>query len=257
MAPNHFRIAEDLVAVATKPHITWVRGDPDAIVSDTSLFDLSYLGSLGFVPGWPGADGEPAAADGRPDPGGARPVRGGGRQLPRGGLRRLRPLARTSSGRPSSSPSCSSCDRMTYRMRGVPVDGGDLTVGVWGDERPAGGRRARDHLAPPGLGLCRPRPRPPTTGSSPPDLRGRGRSRDLPGPYGMERHAGRPGRGDQGVRRAGRGRRPLDGRVGGDRAGPRRTRCWSTAWCWSTAARRWRRRRVCRPTPTPEQVTPR
>jgi pimeloyl-ACP methyl ester carboxylesterase len=56
MAPNHFTIAEDLVAVATKPPITWVRGDRDAIVSDTSFFDLAYLGSLGLVPGWPGAE---------------------------------------------------------------------------------------------------------------------------------------------------------------------------------------------------------
>ncbi|GAA1876878.1 alpha/beta fold hydrolase [Asanoa iriomotensis] len=59
MAPNHFRIAQDLVAVETKPHITWVRGDQDAIVSDTSFFDLSYLGSLGVVPGWPGAEVSP------------------------------------------------------------------------------------------------------------------------------------------------------------------------------------------------------
>ncbi|RKR88062.1 pimeloyl-ACP methyl ester carboxylesterase [Micromonospora pisi] len=55
MAPNHFRVADDLVAVPVKPPITWVRGDVDAIVSDTSLFDLAYLGSLGLVPGWPGA----------------------------------------------------------------------------------------------------------------------------------------------------------------------------------------------------------
>lgn len=54
MAPNHFRVADELVAVAVKPPITWVRGDADAIVSDTSLFDLAYLGSLGLVPGWPG-----------------------------------------------------------------------------------------------------------------------------------------------------------------------------------------------------------
>lgn len=39
-----------------KPPVLWVRGDSDLIVSDTSFFDLSYLGSLGFVPGWPGAD---------------------------------------------------------------------------------------------------------------------------------------------------------------------------------------------------------
>lgn len=59
MAPNHFRIADDLVAAEVKPEIVWVRGDADPIVSDTSLFDLAYLGSLGLVPGWPGADACP------------------------------------------------------------------------------------------------------------------------------------------------------------------------------------------------------
>ncbi|WP_431909627.1 alpha/beta fold hydrolase [Micromonospora carbonacea] len=54
LAPAHFRIADDLVAVAGKPPVTWVRGDADVIVSDTSLFDLAHLGSLGVVPGWPG-----------------------------------------------------------------------------------------------------------------------------------------------------------------------------------------------------------
>jgi pimeloyl-ACP methyl ester carboxylesterase len=56
MAPNHFAIADELVAVAAKPPITWVRGSADPIVSDTSLFDLAYLGSLGLVPGWPGME---------------------------------------------------------------------------------------------------------------------------------------------------------------------------------------------------------
>jgi pimeloyl-ACP methyl ester carboxylesterase len=59
MAPNHFNVAAGLVAVPAKPPITWVRGDKDAIVSDTSFFDLAYLGSLGAVPGWPGADACP------------------------------------------------------------------------------------------------------------------------------------------------------------------------------------------------------
>ncbi|MEE6257774.1 alpha/beta fold hydrolase [Plantactinospora sonchi] len=59
LAPKHFRIADELVAVPVKPPITWVRGDADVIVSDTSLFDLAYLGSLGLVPGWPGADACP------------------------------------------------------------------------------------------------------------------------------------------------------------------------------------------------------
>ncbi len=35
--------------------ILWVRGDEDQVVSDTSFFDLGYLGQLGAIPGWPGA----------------------------------------------------------------------------------------------------------------------------------------------------------------------------------------------------------
>jgi pimeloyl-ACP methyl ester carboxylesterase len=56
MAPCHFNVAEQLVVVAGKPPVTWIRGEADVIVSDTSLFDLAYLGSLGVVPGWPGAE---------------------------------------------------------------------------------------------------------------------------------------------------------------------------------------------------------
>lgn len=37
-----------------KPPVLWIRGADDQIVSDTSLFDLGYLGKLGAVPGWPG-----------------------------------------------------------------------------------------------------------------------------------------------------------------------------------------------------------
>ena len=53
MAPTHFRI-EDLSGVTPKPPVLWLRGADDVIVSDTSLYDLAYLGSLGAVPGWPG-----------------------------------------------------------------------------------------------------------------------------------------------------------------------------------------------------------
>jgi pimeloyl-ACP methyl ester carboxylesterase len=45
-----------IVDLTGKPPVTWIRGDSDVIVSDTSLFDLAYLGSLGAVPGWPGAE---------------------------------------------------------------------------------------------------------------------------------------------------------------------------------------------------------
>ncbi|HEX3714526.1 MAG TPA: alpha/beta hydrolase [Trebonia sp.] len=58
MAPTHFRISS-LDALDPKPPVLWVRGADDVIVSDTSLYDLGYLGSIGAVPGWPGADAWP------------------------------------------------------------------------------------------------------------------------------------------------------------------------------------------------------
>ncbi|PRX46605.1 pimeloyl-ACP methyl ester carboxylesterase [Prauserella shujinwangii] len=58
LAPTHFRL-DDLPTVTPKPPILWLRGADDQIVSDTSLFDLAYLGSIGAVPGWPGEDSHP------------------------------------------------------------------------------------------------------------------------------------------------------------------------------------------------------
>jgi pimeloyl-ACP methyl ester carboxylesterase len=43
-----------------RPDVLWIRGADDAIVSDTSLFDLGFLGQIGAVPGWPGAEAYPA-----------------------------------------------------------------------------------------------------------------------------------------------------------------------------------------------------
>lgn len=42
--------------LAQKPDVLWIRGADDVIVSDTSLFDFGFLGQIGAVPGWPGAD---------------------------------------------------------------------------------------------------------------------------------------------------------------------------------------------------------
>jgi pimeloyl-ACP methyl ester carboxylesterase len=47
------------VGAAHKPPVLWVRGADDQIVSDTSLFDLGFLGQIGAVPGWPGAEIHP------------------------------------------------------------------------------------------------------------------------------------------------------------------------------------------------------
>jgi pimeloyl-ACP methyl ester carboxylesterase len=53
MAPTHFRIA-GLALVQPKPPVLWLRGADDVIVSDHSLYDLAYLGSIGAIGGWPG-----------------------------------------------------------------------------------------------------------------------------------------------------------------------------------------------------------
>ena len=75
-----------------------------------------------------------------------------------------------------------------YRRQSVPVLGGEMCVGVWGDDGPlvvlvhgitsshmawalVGPELGRDHRV---VGV---------------DLRGRGGSRDLPPPYGMREHA--------------------------------------------------------------------
>ena len=58
MAPGHFD-ASGLADVEDKPAITWVRAMEDQVISDTSAFDFAFLGQLGAVPGWPGADAMP------------------------------------------------------------------------------------------------------------------------------------------------------------------------------------------------------
>ena len=47
---------KDFIASPNKPHILWIRGDSDMIVSDNSFFDFGTLGKLGYVPGWPGEE---------------------------------------------------------------------------------------------------------------------------------------------------------------------------------------------------------
>lgn len=45
-----------LYTITPKPPVLWIRGADDQIVGDNSLFDMGTLGSLGVVPGWPGAE---------------------------------------------------------------------------------------------------------------------------------------------------------------------------------------------------------
>lgn len=55
MAPNWCDLSP-LADISSKPPILWIRGASDIMVSDTSLMDLAWLGQLGYVPGWPGAE---------------------------------------------------------------------------------------------------------------------------------------------------------------------------------------------------------
>jgi pimeloyl-ACP methyl ester carboxylesterase len=55
MAPTVMDLSA-IVDLDDKPPVLWIRGDADQIVSDTSVFDLAFLGSIGAVPGWPGAE---------------------------------------------------------------------------------------------------------------------------------------------------------------------------------------------------------
>ena len=50
---------DGIVEVTPKPPILWTHGDADIVISDASAWEIGTLGSLGVVPGWPGADAFP------------------------------------------------------------------------------------------------------------------------------------------------------------------------------------------------------
>lgn len=55
LAPKYLNQSA-LASVQPQPPILWVHGADDQIVSDTSLFEMGFLGQIGAVPGWPGAE---------------------------------------------------------------------------------------------------------------------------------------------------------------------------------------------------------
>lgn len=55
LSPKYCNL-EDFALVEPGPPVLWIRGDDDAIVSDTSLLDFGFLGQLDAIPGWPGAE---------------------------------------------------------------------------------------------------------------------------------------------------------------------------------------------------------
>jgi pimeloyl-ACP methyl ester carboxylesterase len=58
MAPKYFNTS-GLVELKVKPPILWIHGTVDAIVSDTSYYDLNMLGKVELIPGWPGDEVAP------------------------------------------------------------------------------------------------------------------------------------------------------------------------------------------------------
>ncbi|GAA4497671.1 alpha/beta hydrolase [Actinoallomurus oryzae] len=59
ISPKYFGW-QDFPESGCRAPVLWIRGDRDAIVSDTAMTDLGHLGALGMVPGWPGAEVFPA-----------------------------------------------------------------------------------------------------------------------------------------------------------------------------------------------------
>ncbi len=59
ISPKYVNLSS-FAATSPRPPVLWIRGADDAIVSDTSFFDLGFLGKLGVVPGWPGDEVFPA-----------------------------------------------------------------------------------------------------------------------------------------------------------------------------------------------------
>src|ERR1700685_436852 len=76
---------------------------------------------------------------------------------------------------------------MQLRLLNVPVDGGDLRVLLWGNGK-RGGVAVHGITASAMSWQAVARHMPSTWTLAAPDLRGRGHSRDLPGPYGLDRH---------------------------------------------------------------------
>ena len=53
MSPAYGNLS-DFAKIKKKVPVLWIRGEADDVVSDHSLFDIGYLGSMGILPGWPG-----------------------------------------------------------------------------------------------------------------------------------------------------------------------------------------------------------
>lgn len=55
MSPKYMNLSI-VVNAPHKPPVLWIHGSKDLIVSDMSLLDLAVLGTMGYIPGYPGQD---------------------------------------------------------------------------------------------------------------------------------------------------------------------------------------------------------
>lgn len=55
ISPKYLNLS-GFAQIRPRPAVLWIRGADDQVVSDASFFDFGYLGQLGAVPGWPGAE---------------------------------------------------------------------------------------------------------------------------------------------------------------------------------------------------------
>lgn len=58
-SPKYFNTT-GILQLEKKVPVLWIRGADDQVVSNTSLWDVAFLGKLGAIPGWPGDDVLPA-----------------------------------------------------------------------------------------------------------------------------------------------------------------------------------------------------
>lgn len=59
LSPRYAGDVAQIINAEKKPPVLWVRGDSDLVVSDSAASDPGFLGSLGVLPDWPGAEAYP------------------------------------------------------------------------------------------------------------------------------------------------------------------------------------------------------
>jgi pimeloyl-ACP methyl ester carboxylesterase len=56
LSPKYAGDVGAIVRADPKPRVLWLRGSHDLVVSDSAASDPGFLGQVGLLPGWPGAD---------------------------------------------------------------------------------------------------------------------------------------------------------------------------------------------------------